>query len=74
MAVPSHTHPELEDRISAEMSSIHTEIVTLRAETRRGFTDVVLVLQNHGEHLRRQGDLLAQILERLDRQNSNGDE
>jgi hypothetical protein len=58
MDVPSHAHQELEDRISAEMSGIHTEIVALRADTRYGF-DTMRVL------LAEQGDTLREILEHL---------
>jgi hypothetical protein len=56
--VTDHSHPELEDRITAEMALVRTEIAALggrvdvvaaemaglRAETRRGFTDVTHVL------------------------------
>jgi hypothetical protein len=73
MDAPRHTHPELEDRISAEMSGVQTEIVALRSDTRRGFADVVQALQNHGEHLRQQGETLREILEHLGRQNGGSD-
>jgi hypothetical protein len=57
-----HTHPELEDRITAEMALVRTELATRiaevnaridlhRQETRRGFADL--------------GQVLGQILARL---------
>jgi hypothetical protein len=51
MSVPQHTHPELEDRLTAELTLLRTEINSvnarievLRQETRRGFTDITQVL------------------------------
>jgi hypothetical protein len=73
MAVPAHAHPELEDRVTLEVGALRGDIAALDGRVRQGFAGVVQVLQNHGEHLRRQGDLLAQILERLDRQNGGDD-
>jgi hypothetical protein len=54
MSAP-HAHPEIEDRITAEMTLVRTEVATLRGdlgaridglrdETRRGFADVTQVL------------------------------
>jgi hypothetical protein len=40
----AHTHQDLEDRITAEIADVTTEIVALRAETRRGFAQVTQVL------------------------------
>lgn len=60
-AVPEHRHPEIEDRISGETSAVTTELVALRADTRRGF-DLVHTL------LAEQSDTLRQILEHLGRQ------
>lgn len=39
-----HTHQDLEDRITAEIAGVHTDIVALRVEIRRGFRDVTQVL------------------------------
>ena len=61
----AHTHQDVEDRITAEMSLVRTEVATLRGdlgaridglrdETRRGFTDVTQVL----------GQILARLPER----------
>jgi hypothetical protein len=65
MEGPRHTHPELEDRISAEMAGVHTEIVALRADTRQGLALVSTLLVEQGETLR-------EILEHLGRQNGGG--
>jgi hypothetical protein len=43
-AANSHTHQDLEDRITAEIAGMHTEIVALRVEIRRGFSHVTQVL------------------------------
>jgi hypothetical protein len=61
----AHAHPEIEDRITAEMSGVRTEIVALRADTVRGF-DTMRVL------LREQGETLREILEHLGRQGGGG--
>jgi hypothetical protein len=65
MDIPRHSHQELEDRITGEMSGIHTEIAALRVDTRRGFELVSTLLAEQGETLR-------EILEHLGRQGGGG--
>jgi hypothetical protein len=65
MDVPRHSHQEIEDRITGEMSGVRTEIVALRADTVRGF-DTMRAL------LREQGETLREILEHLGRQGGGG--
>ena len=60
MDIARHSHQELEDRILAEMSGIHTEIAALRVDTRRGFELMGVLLSE-------QGDTLREILEHLGR-------
>ena len=73
MAVPRHSHPELEDRVTAEMALVRTEIAgvaarvdLLRQDTRGGFDTVRVLLAEQGETLR-------EILEHLGRQGGGGD-
>jgi phosphoglycerate-specific signal transduction histidine kinase len=49
--VSDHNHPEIDDRITAEMALVRTEIAgvaarvdVLRQDMRRGFTEVMQVL------------------------------
>jgi hypothetical protein len=49
--VARHRHPELEDRITGEITGMHTDLVELRGEMRRGFADMA--------------QLFAQVLARL---------
>lgn len=57
-----HDHPELEDRITAEIAGMHTDLVELRVETRQGLAAL-------NEEMRRGftavTQVLGQILERL---------
>jgi hypothetical protein len=55
-AVPQHTHQELEDRLTAEVSSMHTELVALRQDVRRGFTEVAQAIAQLAAHLEGGGD------------------
>lgn len=52
-----HDHPELEDRMTAEIAGVHTEIVALRVELRRGFTAVTQVLEQILARLPEPGDV-----------------
>jgi hypothetical protein len=49
--VPGHTHPELEDRLTAELAGVHTEILALRQDVRRGFTEVAQAIAQLAAHL-----------------------
>jgi hypothetical protein len=67
-----HSHPELDDRITAEMALVRTEIEAvnarvevLRQDVRRGVTAVTQALGQQGETLRQHGETLGQILARL---------
>jgi hypothetical protein len=72
--VPDHNHPEIEDRITAEMALVHSEIFNLRGDVRTGFAAITRVLErhsdmlnNHTELLSRQGEILNHHTEQLER-------
>ena len=69
-----HDHPEIEDRITAELIVIRTELGELRQEVRSGFDRIGTVLDSHNKKFDRIGNaldaqsvVLKAILEVLER-------
>jgi hypothetical protein len=58
----AHTHPGLEDRITAEIVGMHTDLVELRRETRHGFADLRAEISRGFTEV---AQVLGQILARL---------